>query len=86
MPPLMRLVCSSIGSLFCRKYKIFGGLTPLKTRAFLLQKNFQFLRSRPETPTDNGSTKLFVGLFKLAITERRRYQTLVSLFIPLASK
>lgn len=32
--------------------------------------------SRAGTPTDNGYAERFVGLFKLAVAERRPYRTL----------
>jgi putative transposase len=32
--------------------------------------------SRAGTPTDNGYAEQFVGMFKLAVAERCRYQTL----------
>jgi putative transposase len=32
--------------------------------------------SRAGTPTDNGYAERFVGLFKLAVADRRRYHTL----------
>ena len=32
--------------------------------------------SRAGTPTDNGYAERFVGVFKLAVAERRPYQTL----------
>jgi putative transposase len=32
--------------------------------------------SRAGTPTDNGYAERFVGIFKLAVAERRAYQTL----------
>jgi transposase InsO family protein len=46
------------------------------TRKVLLEKGFQFSMSRAGTPTDNGYAERFVGLFKLAVAERRRYHTL----------
>jgi putative transposase len=46
------------------------------TRALLLEKGFQLSMSRAGTPTDNGYAERFVGLFKLAVAERCRYQTL----------
>jgi putative transposase len=46
------------------------------TRAALLEKGFLRSMSRAGTPTDNGSAERFVGTFKLAVAERRRYQTL----------
>jgi len=47
-----------------------------ETRELLLKKGFQLSMSRAGTPTDNGYAERFVGLFKLAVAERRRYQTL----------
>jgi len=46
------------------------------TRTLLLEKGFQLSMSRAGTPTDNGYAERFVGLFKLAVAERRPYQTL----------
>jgi len=46
------------------------------TRQLLLEKGFQLSMSRAGTPTDNGYAERFVGLFKLAVAERCRYQTL----------
>lgn len=46
------------------------------TRQFLLEKGFQISMSRAGTPTDKGSAERFVGLFKLAVAKRCRYQTL----------
>lgn len=46
------------------------------TRQLLLEKGFQISMSRAGTPTDNGYAERFVGLFKLAVAERCRYQTL----------
>jgi putative transposase len=53
--------------------KQFGAET---TRQLLLEKGFQLSMSRAGTPTDNGYAERFVGLFKLAVAERCRYQTL----------
>jgi putative transposase len=47
-----------------------------QTRAALLEKGFIRSMSRAGTPTDNGYAERFVGTFKLAVAERRRYQTL----------
>lgn len=47
-----------------------------QTRAALLEKGFLRSMSRAGTPTDNGYAERFVGTFKLAVAERRRYQTL----------
>jgi len=46
------------------------------TRQRLLEKGFRLSMSRAGTPTDNGEASRFVGLFKLAVAERHRYQTL----------
>jgi len=46
------------------------------TRQLLLEKGFQLSMSRAGTPTDNGYAERFVGTFKLAVTERCRYETL----------
>jgi putative transposase len=46
------------------------------TRTLLLQKGFVQSMSRAGTPTDNGYAERFVGLFKLAVAERRPYWTL----------
>jgi putative transposase len=47
-----------------------------QTRKILLEKGFLRSMSRAGTPTDNGYAERFVGTFKLAVAERRRYQTL----------
>lgn len=47
-----------------------------QTRAVLLQKGFVQSMSRAGTPTDNGYAERFVGLFKLAVADRRPYHTL----------
>lgn len=47
-----------------------------QTRQLLLQKGFVLSMSRAGTPTDNGYAERFVGLFKLAVAERRPYSTL----------
>jgi putative transposase len=47
-----------------------------KTRELLLRKGFVLSMSRAGTPTDNGYAERFVGLFKLAVADRRRYHTL----------
>ncbi len=47
-----------------------------QTRAALLEKGFIRSMSRAGTPTDNGYAERFVGIFKLAVAERRRYKTL----------
>jgi putative transposase len=46
------------------------------TRTALLEQGFQLSMSRAGTPTDNGYAERFVGVFKLAVAERRPYQTL----------
>jgi putative transposase len=46
------------------------------TRTALLAKGFLRSMSRAGTPTDNGYAERFVGTFKQAVAERRRYQTL----------
>jgi len=46
------------------------------TRTALLEQGFQLSMSRAGTPTDNGYAERFVGVFKLAVAERRSYQTL----------
>ncbi len=48
----------------------------IETRKRLLEKGFVQSMSRAGTPTDNGYAERFVGLFKLAVAERRRYHTL----------
>src|SRR5437667_2361457 len=48
----------------------------LETRTALLRKGFQRSMSRAGTPTDNGYAERFVGMFKLAVAERRSYRTL----------
>lgn len=47
-----------------------------QTRVALLEKGFVRSMSRAGTPTDNGYAERFVGVFKQAVAERRRYQTL----------
>src|SRR5438270_1254087 len=47
-----------------------------QTRRLLLEKGFVRSMSRAGTPTDNGYAERFVGLFKLAVAERRSYRTL----------
>ncbi len=42
----------------------------------LLTKGFVRSMSRAGTPTDNGYAERFVGIFKLAVAERRSYRTL----------
>ncbi len=46
-----------------------------QTRTALLTKGFVRSMSRAGTPTDNGYAERFVGIFKLAIAERRSYRT-----------
>jgi len=47
-----------------------------QTRHLLLQKGFVLSMSRAGTPTDNGYAERFVGLFKLAVADRRPYHSL----------
>lgn len=47
-----------------------------RTQAALLSKGFIRSMSRAGTPTDNGYAERFVGTFKQAVAERRRYRTL----------
>jgi putative transposase len=47
-----------------------------QTRTALLTKGFVRSMSRAGTPTDNGYAERFVGIFKLAVAERRAYRTL----------
>ena len=47
-----------------------------ETRHLLLQKGFVLSMSRAGTPTDNGYAERFVGVFKLAVADRRPYYTL----------
>lgn len=46
------------------------------TRTALLERGFQLSMSRAGTPTDNGYAERFVGVFKLAVADRKRYGTL----------
>jgi transposase InsO family protein len=46
------------------------------TGQLLLQKGFVLSMSRAGTPTDNGYAQRFVGLFKLAVAQRRPYHCL----------
>jgi putative transposase len=48
----------------------------VQTRTALLQRGFQLSMSRALTPTDNGYAERFVGVFKLAVADRKRYRTL----------
>ena len=48
----------------------------VETRQLLLKKGFVQSMSRAGTPTDNGYAERFVGIFKLAVAERRPYRTL----------
>ena len=48
----------------------------VQTRSLLLQKGFVLSMSRAGTPTDNGYAERFVGVFKLAVADRRLYHTL----------
>lgn len=45
------------------------------TRQRLLERGFRLSMSRAGTPTDNGYAERFVGLFKLAVAQRRPYHT-----------
>lgn len=47
-----------------------------QTRHLLLQKGFVLSMSRAGTPTDNGEASRFVGVFKLAVADRRPYHSL----------
>ena len=47
-----------------------------ETRQLLLHKGFVLSMSRAGTPTDNGYAERFVGVFKLAVADRRPYHTL----------
>jgi len=47
-----------------------------QTRHMLLQKGFVLSMSRAGTPTDNSYAERFVGVFKLAVADRRPYCTL----------
>jgi putative transposase len=47
-----------------------------QTRTALLLKGFQRSMSRAGTPTDNGYAESFVGIFKLAVAQRKSYRTL----------
>jgi putative transposase len=47
-----------------------------QTRTALLERGFQLSMSRAGTPTDNGYAERFVGVFKLAVADRKRYRTL----------
>src|SRR5260370_4020966 len=47
-----------------------------KTREVLLRKGFVLSMSRAGTPTDNRYAERFVGLFKMAVADRRPYHTL----------
>lgn len=42
----------------------------------LLELGFTISMSRAGTPTDNGMAERFVGLFKLAVVEKKKYKTL----------
>jgi putative transposase len=46
-----------------------------QTRQLLLHKGFVLSMSRAGTPTDNGDAERFVGVFKLAVADRRPYHT-----------
>jgi len=47
-----------------------------QTRTALLTKGFVRSMSRAGTPTDNSYAERFVGIFKLAVAERKPYHTL----------
>ena len=47
-----------------------------QTRTALLTKGFVRSMSRAGTPTDNGYAERVVGMFKLAVADRRSYRTL----------
>jgi len=47
-----------------------------QTRQLLLQIGFVLSMSRAGAPTDNGYAERFVGIFKLAVAERRPYHCL----------
>jgi putative transposase len=53
--------------------KQFGAL---QTRHLLLQKGCVLSLSPAGTPTANGYAERFVGVFKLAVADRRPYRTL----------
>lgn len=46
------------------------------TTSELLRKGFEISMSRAGTPTDNGYAERFVGIFKLSVVHRRRYESL----------
>jgi putative transposase len=48
----------------------------VQTRTALLERGFHLSMSRAGTPTDNGYAERFVGVFKLAVADRKRYRTL----------
>jgi putative transposase len=54
--------------------KQYGAKITLET---LTEMNFERSMSRAGTPTDNGSAERFVQTFKLAVTERYKYQNLL---------
>lgn len=47
-----------------------------ETIEVLTQNKFTQSMSRPGTPTDNGMAERFVGIFKLAVTKRYRFDSL----------
>lgn len=47
-----------------------------QTISNLLQKGFIASMSRAGTPTDNGYAERFVGVFKLSVVQKRKYETL----------
>jgi transposase InsO family protein len=46
------------------------------TREEILKRGFEASMSRAGTPTDNPFAERFVGTFKLAVAEKKRYQRL----------
>ena len=56
-----------------------------KTINELMKKGFEASMSRAGTPTDNPFAERFVGTFKLAVAERRKYNTLGE-FLEVAEK
>jgi transposase InsO family protein len=51
----------------------YGAIITVKR---LLELGFTISMSRAGTPTDNGYAERFVGMFKLAVVEKKRYKTL----------
>jgi putative transposase len=56
-----------------KRRKQYGAV---QTRSLFLQKGFVLSMSRAGTPTDHGYAERFVGVFKLAVADRRPYHTL----------